>query len=122
MKTILKPAFATIAVLAVLWTTSSSAQDIVNLTGRWQCAALCVGPPGGFSFITQNGWNLNVVNETGAASRAWVDYPGHIWLERVNVGAIYSPDGIVLQFDNGTIWQRAPELPPAPPPSLRTHG
>jgi hypothetical protein len=112
---------ATALMLITLATTSASAQ-VINLTGRWQCTALCLGPPGGFGFITQNGWDLNVVNDIGAASRAWVDYPGHIWLERANVGAVYSPDGIVLQFDNGTVWQRAPELPPGPPPPLRTRG
>jgi hypothetical protein len=117
----MKTAFATTVLLMALAATGASAQ-VVNLSGRWQCMALCLGPPGGFAFITQNGWDLNVVNDVGAASRAWVDYPGHIWLERANVGAIYSPDGIVLQFDNGTIWQRAPELPPAPPPPLRSRG
>ena len=33
------------------------------------------------------------------------------------MGAIYSPDGMTIQFDNGTIWQRAPEVPPGPPPA-----
>ena len=117
----MKTALATAVLLAALATTGASAQAI-NLTGRWQCMALCLGPPGGFGFITQNGWDLNLVNDVGAASRAWVDYPGHIWLERANVGAVYSPDGIVLQFDNGTIWRRAPELLLAPPPPLRTRG
>lgn len=119
MTKVVKSAFAAIAVTAALATTSVSAQNVVNLTGRWQCMAQCLAPPGGFAFITQNGWDLNLVNDLGAAAHAWVDYPGHIWLERANVGAIYSPDGIVLQFDNGTIWQRAPELPPVPPPPLR---
>jgi hypothetical protein len=122
MTKVVKSAIAAIAVTAALATTTVSAQNVVNLTGRWQCMAQCLAPPGGFAFITQNGWDLNLVNDLGAASHAWVDYPGHIWLERANVGAIYSPDGIVLQFDNGTIWQRAPELPPGPPPLLRTRG
>jgi hypothetical protein len=38
-------------------------------------------------------------------SRAWIDYPGHIWVQRANEGAIYSPDGFTLQFDHGTIWR-----------------
>ena len=71
----MKTAFATAVLLAALATTGASAQAI-NLTGRWQCMALCLGPPGGFGFITQNGWDLNLVNDVGAASRAWVDYPG----------------------------------------------
>jgi hypothetical protein len=96
--------------------TDASAQG-VNLSGRWQCVAQCFGPPGGFAFITQYDRQLNVVNDLGVASRAWVDYPGRIWMERANEGAIYSPDGSTLQFDRGTVWQRAPEVPPPPPPS-----
>jgi hypothetical protein len=53
------------------------------------------------------------------ASRAWIDYPGHIWIDWADQGAIFSPDGFTLQFDSGTIWQRAPELPPRP---LRSRG
>jgi hypothetical protein len=47
-----------------------------------------------------------------------VDYPGRIWIQSANEGAIYSPDGLNLQFDRGTIWQRAPEVIPPPPPPL----
>ena len=94
-----------IAMSAALVATEASAQG-VNLTGD-------------FAFVTQNGWELNMVNEAGQASRAWVDYPGRIWIARANLGAIYSPDGMVIQFDNGTIWKRAPEPPPAPPPRRR---
>ena len=72
-----------------------------------------------FNAASQNGWELNLVNEAGQASRGWVDYPGRIWVARANMGAIYSPDGMTIQFDNGTIWQRAPELPPGPPPRRR---
>jgi hypothetical protein len=105
--------FSVVALSVALAASGASAQG-VNLSGRWQCMAQCLGPPGGFAFITQNGWDLNVVNDIGMASRAWVDYPGHIWIDRANIGAIYSPDGFTLQFDNGTIWQRAPMLPPPP--------
>jgi hypothetical protein len=73
------------------------------------------------SFHHANGWQLNMVSEAGVPSRAWVDYPGRIWIEVANQGAIYSPDGFTLQFDRGTIWQRAPEVPPplSPPPLRR---
>jgi hypothetical protein len=98
---------AAIAVSTALASTGASAQG-VNLSGRWRCVELCLGAPGGFAFITQNGWELNIVNDIGAPSRAWVDYPGRIWIEQANQGAIYSPDGITLQYDRGTIWQRAP--------------
>lgn len=67
-----------------------------------------LGPPGSFAYITQNGWELNIVNDAGEPSRAWVDYPGRIWVERAQQGAIYSPDGNTLQFDRGSLWRRAP--------------
>jgi hypothetical protein len=44
-----------------------------------------------------------------------VDYPGHIWVERADQGAIYSADGVTIQFDRGTVSQRALDLPPPPP-------
>ena len=110
MKTIL----SAVAMMATLIAPEASAQG-ANLTGRWQCVALCLGPSGSPAFITQNGWQLNVVSEAGVPSRAWVDYPGRIWVEGANQGAIYSPDAFTLQFDRGTIWQRAPEVPPPPP-------
>jgi hypothetical protein len=43
---------------------------------------------------------------------------GHIWAESWNEGAVYSPDGMTIQFDNGTVWRRNIELlvlPSAPP-------
>jgi hypothetical protein len=94
--------------------TDASAQG-VNLSGRYQCITVCRGG-GVFAFVTQNGWELNIVNEAGEASRAWVDYPGHLWVLREDQGAIYSPDGITIQFDRGTLWQRAPEVIVVPPP------
>jgi hypothetical protein len=102
---------------ACLIATSASAQG-VNLTGRWQCVAAC-GAPGSLAYITQNGWELNLLSDTGVPSRAWVDYPGRIWVQSANEGAIYSPDGLTLQFDHGTIWQRAPVVIPPPPPPFR---
>jgi hypothetical protein len=27
-------------------------------------------------------------------------------------GAFYSPDGVTIQFDNGTVWQRVFDMPP----------
>ena len=108
--------FCAIAMSAALVATDASAQG-VNLTGRYVCVAVCTpGLQGQFAFITQNGWEMNVVNDAGEASRAWIDYPGRIWIQQANQGAIYSPDGMTVQFDRGTIWQRAPEvLPPALP-------
>jgi hypothetical protein len=36
-----------------------------------------------------------------------------IWADSWNVGAVYSPDGMTIQFDNGTIWQRDMGPPPS---------
>jgi hypothetical protein len=103
-----------IAMSAGLVATDASAQP-VNLTGRYMCVAMCTpGLQGQYAFITQNGSELNVVNDAGEASRAWIDYPGRIWIQAANEGAIYSPDGMTVQFDRGTIWQRVPEYPPPP--------
>ena len=105
----------TIVILAALASTGASAQNVINLSGRYICVQLCAtGVPGQPAFITQNGWDMNLLNEAGLPSRAWVDWPGHIWAQSFQEGAIYSPDGLVIQFDRGTIWQRDLGLPPAP--------
>jgi hypothetical protein len=75
-----------------------------GLSGQFQCIAGCAG--GGPAFVTQNGWDLNIVNEIGQPSRAWIDYPGHIWVQSWNQGAVYSTDGMTIQFDNGTVWAK----------------
>jgi hypothetical protein len=104
-----------IAMSAALVATGASAQG-VNLTGRYVCVAMCTpGLQGQFAFITQNGSELNLVNDAGEASRGWINQPGRIWVEQANEGAVYSPDGMIVQFDRGTIWQRAFDVPPPPP-------
>jgi hypothetical protein len=108
-----------IMVLALPIATKASAQSI-NLTGAYRCVEACqAGRVGGPAFVTQNGPNINLLNEVGQPARAWPDWfapqrgsgstPG-------NEGAVYSPDGMTVQFDNGTIWAR--DLGP-PPPVLR---
>jgi hypothetical protein len=109
----MRTVFAAIAMSAAVVATDASAQG-VNLTGPYRCVAGCASAGPGLAFITQNGWELNLVNEVGQPSRGWVDYPGRLWIARANLGAIYSPDGMIIQFDNGTIWQRALEGPPPP--------
>ena len=76
-----------------------------GLSGQFQCIAGCPGV-GGPAFVTQNGWDLNLVNEIGQPSRAWIDWPGHIWVQNWNEGAVYSADGMTIQFDNGTVWAK----------------
>jgi len=104
--------------VAALAAADASAQvEGINLTGQYKCVAACAGD--GDAFITQYGWQLNVTSDAGVPSRAWVEYPGRIWVERAGQGARYSTDGSTIQFDRGTIWQRIPEAPPAPPPRRR---
>ena len=67
---------------------------------------LCLAAPPAFAYLTQADWELNLVNEAGVPSRAWIDYPGHIWVAAWNEGAFYSADGMTIQFDNGSVWQR----------------
>jgi hypothetical protein len=99
----------------VAFTSGASAQSI-NLTGTYRCIKDCRdGHVGGPAFVTQNGWNLNLVTETGESYRAWPDLAapyGRIWIEARNESAVYSPDGMRIQFDDGRIWQR--DLGPPP--------
>lgn len=97
-------AFAALGLLAGLAATDEASAQIVNLSGPYRCVENCSGP--GPATVTQNGWDLNLVNEVGIPSRAWVDWPGHIWAQAWNEGAIYSPDGMTIQFDRGTVWRR----------------
>jgi hypothetical protein len=102
--------------LAGLTTNGALAQGL-DLTGQYRCIQFCA-PSGQSAFITQNGWSMNIVNEAGEASRAWIDRVGHVWVDRWNEGAIYSPDGMTIQFDRGPIWQRVvAQVPPAALPS-----
>jgi hypothetical protein len=104
---------------AILTITQASAQEGF-LTGQYQCVQNCQGPS--LAFVTQNGWDLNLVNEAGVPSRAWIDWRGHLWAQYWDMGAVYSPDGLTIQFDNGTVWQRF--VPPPPPAAviLRSRG
>jgi hypothetical protein len=119
-ESIMRKALSLIAALTALVATDAAAQvEGVDLNGVYRCVAQCLGGPGSFAHITQYGRQLNVVNDGGISSRAWVDYPGRIWVVQANEGAIYSPDGFTIQFDHGTIWQRAPVVPPQ---RRRLHG
>ncbi len=84
--------------------------QVLNLSGQFQCVEGCPGGQPGVAVVTQSGWDLNLVIELGQPTRAWVDWPGHIWAQSWNEGAVYSPDGMTIQFDNGTVWRRNIEL------------
>jgi hypothetical protein len=99
-----------VGTIATLVATAASGQS-VNLTGVYQCVQNCRG--GMLAYVTQNGPSLNLVTEAGVASRAWPDWYApatRIWVDLYNISAVYTPDGMLIQFDNGTIWQRY--LPP----------
>jgi hypothetical protein len=95
----------------------ASAQ-VLDLTGQFQCVQNCAdGFAGQLASISQDGWDLRLVNEIGLPSRAWIDHPGHIWVQSWDEGGIYSPDGMTIQFDRGTVWQRVlVEVVPTGPP------
>jgi hypothetical protein len=107
-----------IGLLAAWASTEASAQSI-NLTGPYKCVQSC--RQGGYlAHITQNGPDISLVNEAGQPARAWPDWfapATRIWIEPWSEGAVYSPDGLTIQFDNGAIWLR--DLPPPPPPRRR---
>jgi hypothetical protein len=107
-----------IAPVVITQAPASAPGQVLNLSGQFLCVAGCAGGQPGLAFVTQNGWDINLVNELGQPTRAWVDWPGHIWAQNWNEGAVYSPDGMTIQFDNGTVWRRNIELvvlPSAPP-------
>ena len=113
----MKPLSLVLGILVSLATTSVWAQS-VDLTGTYKCIQMCRGVLP--AYITQNGPELNILTEAGIPSRAWPDwlYPTtRIWIDVYNISAVYSPDGTLIQFDNGTIWQR--DIPPPPPPPVR---
>jgi hypothetical protein len=69
----MKMTSSAIGILAVLAAGQASAQS-VNLTGPYRCIEACrAGPPGAPAFITQNGADLNLLNEAGESVRAWPD-------------------------------------------------
>jgi hypothetical protein len=108
----MKYASLVIGMVAALAATSASAQS-VNLTGVYTCVDICKG--GLPAHVTQNGPALNLLTEAGVPAQAWPDWfapASRLWIDAFNEGAVYSPDGMVIQFDNGTIWQRG--LPPRP--------
>ena len=109
--------FAVVALIAMASTEAST--QVLNLSGPYRCVQGCVeGLTGQPAFITQNGWDMRLVNEAGMPSRAWIDRPGHIWVDFWHEGAVYSVDGLTIQFDRGTVWQRdlAVLTPVAPVP------
>ena len=101
---------AVVGAVAACAASGASAQPLINLTGTYVCVQMCRGGNMGFpAYVTQNGDAVNLVTETGESYRAWPDWSApdsRIWIEARNEGAIYSPDGLRIQFDDGRVWQR----------------
>jgi len=104
---------------------SGASAQTINLTGTYRCIQDCrdcyLGAP---AFVTQNGDQFDLVTETGDSYRAWPDLTApdsRIWIDARNESAVYSPDGMRIQFDDGRVWQRdiGPPLPPPPPGAWR---
>ncbi|WP_186294192.1 hypothetical protein [Bradyrhizobium guangdongense] len=108
----------TVGLIGMLIGGSASAQS-VSLTGTYQCVQKCRDDM--LAYVTQNGPTLNLLTEAGVPSRAWPDWfapATRIWVDIYDSGAVYTPDGVTIQFDNGTIWQRYTP----PPVPLRRRG
>ena len=99
--------------LAACAATGASAET-VNLTGTYRCIQMCRnGMLDAPAFVTQNGEAVNLTTEAGESYRAWNAPYSRIWIEARGEGAVYSPDGMRIQFDDGRVWQR--EIGPPPP-------
>lgn len=97
---------AAVGVFAVLFAASGAVAQTPNLSGRYRCIQMCQAGPDTRAYVTQSGTDINVLDESGGASRAWVDWPGHFWVDKWQEGALVSPDGMTIQFDRGRVWQR----------------
>ena len=84
------------AALIAMTSTEASAQ-VINLSGPYRCVQGCteglIGQP---AFITQYGWDMNLLNEAGMPARAWIDWPGHIWVDFWHEGAVWPVDGLTI--------------------------
>jgi hypothetical protein len=110
----MSPKTMALATLIALVACDASAQAIgtqdrvPNLSGLYRCVRNCAGAS--LARITAYGWNLLLTNELGQTTKAWIDWPGHIWMPALNEGAVYSPDGFTIQFNRGSTRNRFPDL------------
>jgi len=106
-----------VGAVAALAAGGASAQS-VNLTGTYRCIENCrAGNFGAPAYITQNCFNVKPTTETGESFQSWPDWNtpnSRIWIDARDESAVYSPDGIRIQFDDGRVWQR--DMGPPPPP------
>ena len=105
--------------LAMLATDALAQDGILN--GPYHCVQLCQpGFEAAPIYITQNHDQLNIVDEAGVAGRAQLDwFSRRFWVYAWNNGAVFTPDGVTIQFDNGRVWERGQPLPPPAAPRKR---
>lgn len=62
--------------------TSPASADIANLTGRYICVKNCNGMLWHSAYVTQNGWDLNLLTGANEPLRAQTDWfsPNRIWI------------------------------------------
>lgn len=108
-------ALGLVAACAAGGVTAASAET-VNLTGTYRCIQMCrdgmIGAP---TFVTQNGDSVSLTTETGQSFHAWPDWnapASRLWIDAKDESAVYSPDGMRIQFDDGRVWQRDIGPPP----------
>src|SRR5271170_8087709 len=93
--------------LSALAATDVSAQAVgtqtwvPNLSGLYRCVRNCTGSR--LTNIVQYGRQLSLTSETGQPATARIAWAGHI-VTSWNEGAVYSPDGFIIQFDGGSVW------------------
>jgi hypothetical protein len=116
----MKAGLLALAGLIAAGTTGAFAQG-VDLSGQYRCVQGCKGGLAGPAYITQTGYQLNLVNEVGEPTRGWIDGPGHLWTEAWHQGAIFTPDAMTIQFDRGSVWEGIVAPPPPPPPPPPRH-
>ena len=96
----MKPKAVVLAILTALAGPNTSAQAAgtqswaPNLSGLYRCVHSCAGPRLGR--IVARGWQLILTAENGETTRAWIDWPGHIWVPALKEGAVYSADGFTI--------------------------
>ena len=104
-----------LGLMAAACVATAASAETINLTGTYRCIQMCRdGMLGAATFVTQNGDAVNLTTETGESYRAWPDWNAplsRIWIDARGEGAVYSPDGMRIQFDDGRVWQRE-ILPP----------
>ena len=74
-------------VFLVITVMSASAQPATSLTGTYRCVKDCA-----------SGFEISPTTQ--------------IWIEALQQVAVYSPDGLTIQFDRGTVWLRAQQVVP----------